>query len=389
MGGGQVHIIPNMLHYGQSPLNYRTGLANRRILGVEWVLPDGEILKMGSLSVNDDPFWGEGIGPDLRGILRGWVGWAGSLGTVTKMAVKLFPFQTEPLIPTGISPDTALLVPEARVRYYNFQFPTREALIKAFREIGKAEIAAGAMRVPHMWRYIGRSKTKEDFWKYWGEPGEKEEEVKNVHILRVLLVGYSSEEQLQYEERVLMDIVNELGGKGRAARPTDESVLISADAYGMWSMTGGFTSVTSTIDTMGSALAGGESFAKIKKEYTPPFMDDYGEVGWFQLGELGHMGYLEFPIYWDPFDKEGLKEVDKLIYVRAPKEDIKDGRYSFFHLMASPLKLVGPPYGPNYHKWMLEIKKAFDPNNVSNPPAPEHGDRFVEEAGWLKPIKDW
>ena len=69
-GGSQVSVVCNHLNHGWSPLNYRTGLISRRPLGIEWVLPDGEILRLGSLALNDDDYsWCDGPGPDLHGIL--------------------------------------------------------------------------------------------------------------------------------------------------------------------------------------------------------------------------------------------------------------------------------------------------------------------------------
>ena len=61
----QTSAVANLLNDGWSPLSFRVGLPQRRILGMEVVMPDGEIVKMGSLADGDDPFWGEGIGPCL------------------------------------------------------------------------------------------------------------------------------------------------------------------------------------------------------------------------------------------------------------------------------------------------------------------------------------
>jgi FAD/FMN-containing dehydrogenase len=133
-GGSQVSVIANHLNCGFSPLNYRNGLPSRRLLGVEWILPDGEMLKTGSLALGTDPFWGEGPGPELKGILRGAsAGWLGSFGVCTKMAIKLFPFQPERLEPIGISPDTTLQLPPKRMRWINFTLPSREALILSYK----------------------------------------------------------------------------------------------------------------------------------------------------------------------------------------------------------------------------------------------------------------
>jgi len=38
---------------------------------------------------------------------------------------------------------------------------------------------------------------------------------------------------------------------------------------------------------------------------------------------------------------------------------------------------------------MLKIKEEFDPQNLSNPPTPADYDMFIDEADWMKEIKDW
>ncbi|MFX1328365.1 MAG: FAD-binding oxidoreductase, partial [Promethearchaeota archaeon] len=71
-----------------------TGYSARNVLAVEWVLPGGEIMKLGSYGLNNNPDWfhGDGPGPSLRGIMRGYSGTKSGLGVFTKVAVKLFPF---------------------------------------------------------------------------------------------------------------------------------------------------------------------------------------------------------------------------------------------------------------------------------------------------------
>src|SRR4030042_1122818 len=87
-GGAQASVIANLIGDGWSPLSHRGGLPHRRILGTELVLPDGELDKMGLLAVGEDPFWGDGIGPDLRGMLRGYTGLRGCRGVGRRLAVR-------------------------------------------------------------------------------------------------------------------------------------------------------------------------------------------------------------------------------------------------------------------------------------------------------------
>lgn len=384
-GGGQCSAIANLIGDGWSPLSHRIGLPHRRILGTELVLPDGEIVKMGSLADgSDDPFWGEGPGPDLRGLLRGFTGLRGCLGIVTKMAIKLLPFQPEPLIPTGIAPNTALALPMKRVKWINYRMPSKREQVKAMFEIAQAEIAAALTKVPLFWRAISKAEDKEEFWDIWLK--EDEETIKNFHIVRVLLVGFTSEEDMVYQENVLNDIMTELGGIALRTKPTDESWIKNADSAGMWLMCGSYVSVDYIIESLTQATVHGETYAELKKRYTPPLMPDFGDPGWFQSFELGHQGYSEFLIYWD--HREDTAGVDQF-YVDTSKMNIKHRYYTSLLGPHQPLFLTGPQYGPNYHEWLLAIKNEFDPKWVSHPPVPLAHDDFVNRAPWMHTMKDW
>lgn len=85
---------------GFGPASIFMGCASENMLGAEWVLPNGEVLKTGSLGAGSGWFCGEGPGPSLRGILRGFQGSAGSLGVCTKIAIRLHPWPGPTYIPT-------------------------------------------------------------------------------------------------------------------------------------------------------------------------------------------------------------------------------------------------------------------------------------------------
>jgi glycolate oxidase len=383
-GGAQVSAIANMIGDGWSPLSHRIGLPHRRILGTEYITPTGDLVKMGSLAVQDDPFWGDGIGPDLRGLLRGFTGLRGCLGIVTKMAIKLLPFQPEKPKASGITPNTALELDPRRIKWINFTVPTREAQLQAMIEMSKAEIGGAVTKVPLFWRAIAKAQSKEEFWELWSK--EDENTIKNFHMVRVLLIGFGSEEQLEYEEQVLMDIMSELGGEARRTKPSDESWIKNADSAGMWLMCGSYVSVDYVIETLEHAYPHGPNYAALKWNYTPPLMPDYGDPGWYQSFELGHQGYSEFLVYWDP--TENSDGVDQF-YLETSKENIRKRFYTSLLGPHQPLWLTGPAYGPNYHLWLLKIKNALDPDWLCHPPVPLAHDEFVERAEWMKKMKDW
>jgi hypothetical protein len=394
-GGSQAAVIGNMLTYNFSPLKYRLGMPSRRILGVEWVLPDGELITLGSLSTSRDPFWGEGPGCDVRGLLRGLVGWWGKLGIVTKMALKMFPlFSPEKMTPTGRGMNSALAFPTNKIKWYNFHMPSREALVKAMREISRSEIGAAMTKVPALWRYRAKSRSREDFWDRWNADADKIRQGRDAGLIfRVLLIGYTSEKQLEYEEKVLMQIIQELGGQPRRTRQSDQSWIKNADAVGMWWPTGAFTSVEFIIDSLEHAIARGDEFLHEKESrFIPPLMDEYGEQGWYQVTDMGHSGYLEFLVQWDPERPMGKYKSGEYksyeLWLAGQRSDIDKGFYTANTGSLGVMGLTGPAYGPNYGKIYEGLRKAFDPKDISNPPVDLH-DRVIEEFApeWEKTYK--
>jgi len=376
-GGSQVSVVANHLNCGICPLCYRIPLSDRRMNAAEFVTPEGEVVKMGSLVVDENRwFWQDGLGPNVMGILRGQFGWNGGLGIVTKMSVKLYPFQPEPMVPEGRTPETHSVLPP-RMKFYNFTLPSGEALQKAMEEISKAQITANAQKVPASWRLIAKSQDRNEFWEDWSKTTE--EDIVKTQVLRVFIVGYTSQKQLEYEEKVLMDIVvNELGGELRRTRQTDQSLLKMSDSAGMWMMTGGYMSNTAGVDSQRLCKETGIELGGKLLEYCPPLMPQYNDPGWFQAAEFGHQCYLEVPAYMDPdiidpqspaYNKEEATRVYQWYMSAVPAIEVKNGFYSIFDGQHIPVRLKAPAWH-NYHIWCERFKQEFDPKGLSNPPQP-------------------
>ena len=213
-----------------------------------------------------------------------------------------------------------------------------------------------------------------------------DEEIANTHILRVLLIGYTSQQQLEYEEKVLMDIVvNELGGVLRRTRQTDQSLLKFADSAGMWMMTGGYMSNTAGIDSKRICVQTGKELGKKLLEYSPPLMPEHNDPGWFQSVGFGHQYYLEFLAYQDPdkmdpaspkYNKEDRTRVYQWYMSAVPSIDAKTGFYNIFDGQHIPVRLKGPAWH-NYHVWSERFKAEFDPQGVGNPPMPFDVDEVI------------
>ncbi len=218
--GSQASNLANHVFQGLQGTSYRTGYAPRNILGVEWVLPNGDILRTGSLALpGAGYYWGEG--PDARALLRGASGHFGALGIITKMAIKLYPWPGPKLFPTeGVTPGKKSELPQQRFKWYLFTSPTFETAIEAMREIGKAEIGGILHHWPPAYFAYWWAKSKEEYWNTWLD-GYWQKNVTN--CVSVCLWGFASKKQVEYEERVLKQLIKETGVK-----------LIPDEVYERW-----------------------------------------------------------------------------------------------------------------------------------------------------------
>ncbi len=82
-----VTVVGNALIQGHGHISPRYGLNSDMVNGMEVVLPTGEVCRIGSNSVG--PAWfTRGPLPDLPGL---FIGWYGTTGIVTKLALRLYP----------------------------------------------------------------------------------------------------------------------------------------------------------------------------------------------------------------------------------------------------------------------------------------------------------
>lgn len=356
--GGQCSVLANNINMGDAPLGWRLGLGYQRLLGVEWVLPDGQLLKTGSFAMNgDDFFWGEGPGPDLRGLLRGCCGHHSTMGIVTKIGVKVFPFVQERLEPYGVGCHTYLKLPENRFKWFNVRFDKREDCVKAIIELGKCEIGLVVMTVPPVFMAIARSRGSgcAGYWETWNSMGSKINT--KGEILRVLLYGIGSSKRLAYEQNVLMDIIKDCNGSGREGPPRDESNFMAADAICACVVGGKFISEIS-YESINQAVKYSVKVNEITSKYIPRILDDYGTTNWISPYEIG---------YITKYEGLRMSSIENGPVLEKWRQDVHEfaARGGCYTNIPEP-ELFSPVWG-NYQVWEDKFKKVFDPNNVSAP----------------------
>lgn len=373
-GGAQCSVVANNLFQGMGGTGHKFGY-NRGILGCDWVLPNGELLHIGSRgNASGDWFWGECAGMNLKGLIRADSGHCGGLGMVTTMAVKLFPYPGPKAYPVkGANPDFHVDFPEDLFKVNLIRFPSREKLIDAMYEIGHEEIGVAVHEEPASMILAGESGSVEAFWERWPEFKKKW-----VNMLSVTLLGFSSPRQVAYEKKVLDAIVDDIGGEyiteghelwemancnlGEQFRTGMSNRLfrIAGDFF----VIGGFG-----FDSLDQSL-------KMSKEYMWPLIMDAIEKGhfapddvgndWLNSYQLGHFSETEPLIYFEHDLEAGGTFLSG--YVQTIQEAVKRKMCSTWPM--GPMTYITGPQMCNYHELVKNIKKAVDPRLTANPGYP-------------------
>jgi hypothetical protein len=206
---------------GMGPDAIYMGAGDEIVLGAEWVMPNGEIMKFGTWGAGLEGFYGEGPGPSVKGLMRGAHGCRGAFGVYTKCVVKLSVWPGPAAIPVkGIVPAYQADLPD-NFQAYTLAFPNWKAWADAAHLIWDAGIGYIAHRQFNM---FGR-KIKVGMLKLLTDPtktlGDLEEIMQDPEILKatkqvnrdfqLVLVGQTKRD-MEWQESVLEKILADTGG---------------------------------------------------------------------------------------------------------------------------------------------------------------------------------
>lgn len=366
--GSQSSSLANHAFLGAQGTGYRTGYASRNILGVEWVLPNGAVMRTGSLAnPGAGYFWGEGPGPDARGLIRALTGHFGALGIVTKMAVKLYPWPGPAILPTeGVAPDKKSELPRNEFQWYLFAYASLEEAIDAMHEIGKTEIGS----ILHCWPPVyfdwWWAKSREEYWSTWLD----EYWQKNVkHCVSVCLWGFASEKQLEYEKKVLEQVIEETGGRlipdevyQRWVPYTANNWIRDTNGCRLMRIGGCFGTNVIVCDSLDHGQESFQSGWEILDKYSPPILD-CDHPAWIAPYDFCHSALAEVDFPHEKTDEQcrGVLASATESIAQYRKEQIVE-----FSTSIAPANRIGSAFS-DFHLILAEIKKAIDPNNIANP----------------------
>jgi glycolate oxidase len=368
--GPSCSVLANFLTSGDHHTQQSSSRCSRYILGYEWVTPTGEVIRVGSLSTDSGWFCPDGPGPSLRGLARGFNGWGGALGIVTKLAIGLDEWKGPRVLPTeGHTPRYKIRFPKDCHRVFIFKFPTLDKVRDAMIELGKAEIGVAVLKFFYATEAMLFTESANDFWELWNS-GLYQKEL--TQALWIYLASWTPEE-LQYEERVMWDIIKECDGEAidesirkKYEENMDFFILVSF-LQRVLKLGGGWAPNKLSGDSIS------HMFEVAKK--IPEFFYEFIEKGLilnaphnFQVipMEYGHLAHIELLFFFDHNLPEW-QTIPLNVNQKSIATDIKYGHHAAMPpRVKALLERLGPLYS-NFHVWMTKVKDAFDPNGVSNP----------------------
>ena len=208
-------------YFGSGPGNLYGGWFYDNLLGMEWVMPTGEIFRTGSLGSDCGWFCGEGPGPSMKGTARGFLGAKGDMGVFTKCAVKLFAWPGPESLPVeGTIPAYRTNLPD-NFKAYTLAFPSWKAWADAVYAIWDAGIGYLGHRQFNM---FGRDlkfamvkiltdpmKTLGDLEELLEDPQVQEVTQQSERDFQFVLVGMTPRD-MAWQEKALDEILANTGG---------------------------------------------------------------------------------------------------------------------------------------------------------------------------------
>jgi glycolate oxidase len=371
-------------HQGMTISQLYTSGYGRNVLGVEWVLPTGEILNLGTAGRQGGWFSGDGPGFSLRGILRGRAGANGGTGVITKCSVKLSPWYAD--APTmyemrrdpgeALSAGRLTAVPD-NYHAVIFTFSTTEQMMKATTEIGQAELAC-ILAPSDLMTGFNEEGNDEEWAKTQANPIK--DPTKIGRSVPIIVNGHSARE-LEYRKKAIMSVMEKYDGY-LDSEYNDPAFLAKYFQFQMWST--GVGGLRRTGDFMVS-IQGADGSTEMQLNYRPiefeafePFREAgdivqpsmgmaYRPMENFSLGSSGGIATGYDP--WDPVSLKAAREYVKMVYdVNSPFR-----RFSYTNrgamMQIEELEHVHERWGPLYDNadlWLQKVRNMLDPNRVAD-----------------------
>jgi len=329
-------IMGNALLQGLDNLSFRYGAASHWTSGLEVVLPTGELVRVGSCAVSK--WWQERDPlPDLAGL---FLGWQGTTGVVTKIAVSLWP---KPKHLTQV----IFLVMDLDGAYQLLRAISRtrvpDDLIGLSYAFGKATMASVAHEKVSIYPAETISPEEPEFYIIAEVTGNTENELK----AKVAVI-----EELVKEELRGVKLLGEpqTAPSERAGLPLQALGILSSGGGLTW--VGAYGPMSNWLETAKRGCELQDKHGFTRSMYT-------------RIMREGHFAALRWLL---PFNKEDPEEVKRVRALCTEQlEMVMDMGYIPYKTPVWAIRMLEERADPNWVKLHRRVKKMLDPNNIMNP----------------------
>ncbi|MFX0100629.1 MAG: FAD-binding oxidoreductase [Candidatus Hodarchaeota archaeon] len=381
--GSQLVTVTSMV--GQGWTGISTGFSNRNILGAEWVMPDGNICKVGAWgsfkNENVDAsewFLADGPGPSIRGVYRGYFGAFGGLGVFTKAAIKLYHWAgPETLKIQGKSPIYGLF--KYRIPKYTEGYHIIWNDWEDFKDAGyllaHSEVCWALCRIQGFDLALAAAPSNTAMY---NDKLFQDLATRGGRELMVITMG-ANKKEAEYHKKVIEHIVEATNGEYNeytGLKPLKALFYMAIvkqcnTMRGVFRAGGGFFTSLGALGSWDWCVEGAKIGEKLKQKIidTGGIVDDGADNAWGLPYEQGTFGHLEELYMYDLADPESRKasvEYLKSVVEASKKYPLGLG-LGTVDSEGSGMHNVFGPIACNYHKWLKRIKQEFDPNTASDP----------------------
>ena len=364
-------------HFGSGACNISTDYGSRNLVGAEWVLPDGDVIRLGSMGSGGEWINADGPGPSLRGVLRGYGGANGGNGVFTKIATKLYPWygQTETVLKTE-GPIYQNQLPE-NFEVYALDFPDIDKLNDFHHMIHEESIAFHFQRLAVPFVLSLPTESNDDLLALLqNTPQEVLDSIGPYGA--TLAIDAISKDEMEYKLKVVNKLIETTGATPFPLDEKTKDVLYNHVLTGvgvlkaLFRPAGSFM-ITGTGDEAIDGLA--HLGTKVRSKIVGSLYDSGAaaniipNLNWLISYPEGS-GHVESLVIYDAADPESyeavaeqLKDADRVVAEAGLGINMLENALSFNE---SALKAGRGNCPVDFVKYMKKIKKAIDPNDSSD-----------------------
>jgi len=335
---GSAGLLAGYILHGYGHLGGKFGINSEQITGMEVVLPNGELVRLGGCAVS--PYWFHRTPlPDLMGLI---LGWQGSTGIVTKLGINIYPrprFKT--MVGWGI--------------FTTHDEPLPESCARFLINLGRADLTHDVSG--HTWGavQIGRG------LKYPLPPKPEEEP----ELFFSATTYAFTEEELDVKKKVLENLVKEGIDSGLPIASTDVTERVKVEMPTRYALKYSDHRGGGGLDYIGSitpVINWPQGIKRLNEVF-----DKYGFTPYIRLsiyrGTL--QGMMRAIMPYNRGNENDVEAVRKM--ARETVQVILDCAGLIYKAPSFACEEMWQRGDPNFLKLLKEIKHTLDPNGIMNP----------------------